>query len=58
MIIKNKAACDCGNNRHAYSAPHKANENIAQTMLFGIVCALVMVGIPNLMALLKCWGVW
>ena len=57
MRYTNKAARDCGNS-HRAKVSCGDTHILAYDVLLGVAGAVVMVGIPLIMALLKNWGWW
>ncbi len=56
---RNRTARNSGN----YSTPNKPSWALdysysTREFIIGAMAALVLLAIPNLLALLKCWGVW
>ena len=58
MRYTNKAARDCGNSHRAKCPLAGDTQIIARDVALGILGALVMVGVPLVMAALKSAGVW
>ena len=57
-MTRKKAARDCGNNQRANCPLAGDTQIITYDVLLGVLGALVMVGIPFVMAFLKQLGAW
>ena len=57
-MTRNKAARDCCNSHRAKCPLVGDTQIIARDVALGILGALVMVGVPLMMAALKSAGVW